>query len=55
MDPSEVGRGTQNWRTILDTAIISGVEHFYVEQEPPFAIPEFEAARFNFNYLTLFR
>jgi len=52
LDPTEVGSGILNWRGILQTAIASGVEHFYVEQEPPFSRPEIEAAKISYDYLS---
>lgn len=55
LDPTEVGSGVLNWRAILETAISSGVEHFYVEQEPPFTRPEIEAAKISFDYLSQVR
>lgn len=51
MDPSEVGAGTQDWRRILPAAHRAGVRHFYVEQEPPFAMPRIESARESYRYL----
>jgi sugar phosphate isomerase/epimerase len=45
MKPTEVGSGTLDWRRILPAARTAGARHFYVEQEPPFAIPREEAAR----------
>lgn len=45
MDPSVVGEGRQNWPAILSAAATAGVRHYYIEQEPPFAIPRMEAVR----------
>ena len=39
MTPAEVGSGTLDWARILPEAHRVGVEHYLVEQEPPFAIP----------------
>lgn len=51
MNPTEVGSGTQPWARLLPEAYNAGVRHFYVEQEPPFAIPRIEAARKSYAYL----
>ncbi|MEA1674727.1 sugar phosphate isomerase/epimerase [Nitrospirillum sp. BR 11163] len=51
MDPTEVGGGTMDWRRILPAAFAAGVRNFYVEQEPPFALPRLEAARISARYL----
>lgn len=51
MKPTEVGSGTQPWGRLLPAAFAAGVRHFYVEQEPPFAIPRIEAARKSYAYL----
>lgn len=55
MDPTEAGSGEQDWARILPAAHRAGVEHFYVEQEPPFTIPRIEAARRSYAYLTALR
>lgn len=52
MKPAEVGSGTLDWEKILPAAYDAGVRHFYVEQEPPFAIPRIEAARKSFTFLS---
>ena len=51
MKSAEVGSGVLDWARILPAALAAGVEHFYVEQEPPFAIPRIEAARKSYDYL----
>ncbi|MDG3444238.1 sugar phosphate isomerase/epimerase family protein [Nitrospirillum amazonense] len=51
MDPTEVGGGTLDWHRILPAAHAAGINHFYVEQEPPFARPRLEAARLSADYL----
>ena len=51
MDPTEVGSGTLNWKTLLPAAYAAGVRGFYVEQEPPFARPRIEAAKICHDYL----
>ncbi len=52
MDPTEVGSGKQDWASILPAARKAGVEHFYVEQEPPFTMTRMEAAAKSYQYLT---
>lgn len=51
MKPAEVGAGVLDWARILPAAYEAGVRHFYVEQEPPFAIPRIEAATKSYGYL----
>lgn len=51
MKPTEVGSGAQNWPAILAAARRAGVQHYFVEQEPPFAIPRIEAAAKSYAYL----
>lgn len=51
MDPTEVGSGVLNWKTLLPAAYAAGVRGFYVEQEPPFARPRIEAAKICHDYL----
>lgn len=41
--PAEVGSGRLDWKTILPLAAEVGVEHYFVEQEPPYTIPRAEA------------
>jgi sugar phosphate isomerase/epimerase len=36
MNYADVGGGTLDWPSILPAAVDAGVEHFYVEQDPPF-------------------
>ncbi len=51
MDPTEVGSGKQDWPKILAAAQAAGVEHYYLEQEAPFAMPRIDAAAKGFAYL----
>lgn len=51
MQPAEVGSGVLDWARILPAAYKAGVRHFYVEQEPPFAIPRLEAVRRSRDFL----
>jgi sugar phosphate isomerase/epimerase len=55
MDPSVVGEGRLNWSAILGAAATVGVQHFYIEQEPPFAIPRMEAVQRGHANLTQVR
>lgn len=52
MQPAEVGSGKLDWARILPAAYASGVRHFYVEQEPPFAIPRMESITRSYGYLS---
>lgn len=54
-DPTEVGSGQVNWARVLPAAYAAGARHFYVEQEPPFAIPRMDAAAKSFAYLAQLR
>lgn len=51
MKPTEVGSGKQDWARILPEAKRAGVQHFYVEQEPPFTMPRMDAAAKSYAYL----
>ena len=51
MDPTEVGSGKQDWPGILAAAQAAGVEHYYLEQEAPFAMPRIDAAAKGFAFL----
>ncbi|AEG50932.1 Xylose isomerase domain-containing protein TIM barrel [Sphingobium chlorophenolicum L-1] len=51
MSPTQVGDGILDWARILPASVELGVQHFYVEQEPPFAIPRIEAITRSYNYL----
>lgn len=55
LDPAEVGAGWLDWRRILRAAEQAGVQHYYVEQEPPFAIPRMEAIRRSYAFLSALR
>jgi sugar phosphate isomerase/epimerase len=52
MQPAEVGAGKLDWARILPAAHEAGVRHFYVEQEPPFALPRIESVRRSFAFLS---
>ncbi|ANI78330.1 sugar phosphate isomerase/epimerase family protein [Sphingobium sp. EP60837] len=51
-DPTEVGSGIIPWAKLLPAAYAAGIQQFYVEQEPPFAGPKFDALTKSFAYLT---
>jgi sugar phosphate isomerase/epimerase len=51
MDPTEVGAGTVDWARVLPAGYAAGVRGFYVEQEPPFALPRLESAKISHDYL----
>lgn len=51
VDSTEIGNGKLDWARLLTTAHGCGVEHYYVEQEPPFALDRFESAQRSFTYL----
>jgi len=51
MDPADVGSGTLDWKAILPVGYEVGVRYYYVEQEPPFAVPRMQAARTDYDYL----
>lgn len=55
MDPSEVGSGRLDWARILPAARAAGVEHFYLEQEPPFTMPRIDAAAKGYQFLSRLR
>ena len=49
---TELGKGHIDYRAILDAAPAAGVEHIFVEQEPPFVkFTALEAAKADFDYL----
>lgn len=50
---TEVGSGVIDWKRVISAALASGVQHFSVEQEPPYSrMPPLEAARKSFEYLS---
>ncbi|MET0274433.1 MAG: sugar phosphate isomerase/epimerase [Phenylobacterium sp.] len=51
MDPTEIGSGRLDWKTLLPAAHAAGVRGFYVEQEPPFERPRIEAAKISYDFL----
>ncbi len=55
MQPAEVGAGTIDWARVLPAAQKAGVQHYLVEQEPPFTIPRIEAAERSHRFLSQLR
>jgi sugar phosphate isomerase/epimerase len=51
MDPTEVGSGKIDWKTLLPAAHAAGVRGFYYEQEAPFVHTRLESAKISFDYL----
>jgi len=51
MDPTQVGDGVIPWSRVLPAAYRAGVRHFFVEQEPPFAIDRLDAAARSYGFL----
>lgn len=50
--PTELGRGHINYKRIVPAALKAGVEHLFVEQDPPIAdMTPLEAAKVGFVYL----
>jgi len=52
MDPTEVGSGRLDWKAIIGAAHAAGVRQYFLEQEPPFAIPRLEAAARGYGFLS---
>jgi sugar phosphate isomerase/epimerase len=53
-DPVEVGLGMLNWHKILPACVEAGVQHYYVEQEPPFTRDRFDSMKLSHDYLARF-
>jgi sugar phosphate isomerase/epimerase len=51
MDPADVGSGAVDWRKVIAAAHAGGVTGYFLEQEPPFALPRLEAVRRGYDYL----
>ncbi len=47
---TEVGSGTINWKSVIETAQQTGVKHFFVERDNG-STPAFESLRISYNYL----
>jgi sugar phosphate isomerase/epimerase len=48
---TEVGSGTIDWKTVIETAQQTGVKHFFVERDNG-STPAFESLRISYNYLS---
>lgn len=48
---TEVGSGIIDWARVLTAARAAGVQHFAVEQEPPYTLPPLESAAKSFAWL----
>lgn len=46
-----IGKGVIDWPKLLTAARAAGIEHFYVEQDPPFAIPRMQMIADAYSYL----
>jgi sugar phosphate isomerase/epimerase len=53
-DPVEVGLGMLDWKRILPACVAAGVEHYYVEQEPPFVRDRFDSVKLSHDFLARF-
>jgi sugar phosphate isomerase/epimerase len=51
MNPSDVGAGIIDWPRLLRAARTAKIDHYFVEQEPPFERPRIESARTAFQFL----
>lgn len=51
---TEVGSGVIDWASVLPAAEAAGVDHYFVEQEPPFALPRPEAMQKSIDFLKTF-
>ncbi len=47
-----LGQGIMNWHTLLRTAEKIGIEHYYLEQEPPYLEPIFDSLATSMRYLS---
>jgi sugar phosphate isomerase/epimerase len=51
MESTEVGRGIIDWKNIFAAAPRAGVQHYFIEQEPPFERPALEAVKMSYQWL----
>jgi sugar phosphate isomerase/epimerase len=49
---TEVGSGIIDWKRVIHAGLSAGIQHFAIEQEPPFTLAPLEAARKGFTYLS---
>jgi sugar phosphate isomerase/epimerase len=47
---AELGRGTIDYVPIIEAARRAGIEHYFVEEEPPFVMPVMRALAADFDY-----
>ena len=52
MDPTEVGSGKLDWKSILPAAYAAGVRKYFLEQEAPFELGRMEAVKIGYKYLS---
>jgi sugar phosphate isomerase/epimerase len=48
---AELGRGFIDYRRIIGAGRRAGIEHYFVEEEPPFATPMMQALTIDYRYL----
>jgi sugar phosphate isomerase/epimerase len=51
IEGTEVGKGSIDWRAVLGQAAAGGLQHRYVELDPPYAIPALDSIRISHDYL----
>lgn len=51
LNPADVSTGIMDWTRVLAAAKAAHVQHYFVEQEPPYVHPRIEAARVAFEFL----
>lgn len=49
--PAELGRGFIDYKPIIGAGRRAGIEHYFVEEEPPFATPVRQALTIDYRYL----
>jgi sugar phosphate isomerase/epimerase len=55
MSSTEVGHGIIDWKEIFAAAPRGGVQHYFIEQEPPLEQPALESVRQSYEWLHAFR
>ena len=51
MAPTELGSGVIDWQRVLAAVRKTRTRYGFVEQEPPYAIPQLQSAKISFDYL----
>lgn len=51
MRPTELGSGVMDWRRILAAVHKTRARYGFVEQEPPYKLPQLESAKISFDYM----